>query len=62
MISLLIGLIIFALVAYLLWWVLNMIPMAQPIRVVVTVVFVLIVLVALLDYLPGIGLPHGRFG
>ena len=40
MISLLIGLIIFALICYMLWWVLNQIPMAQPIRVIVTVLFV----------------------
>lgn len=62
MLSLLVGLIIFALVCYVLWWVLSQIPMAQPIRVIVTVVFVLIVLVALLNYLPGLGLPHGQFG
>ena len=61
MISLLIGLIIFALVAYLLWWVLNQIPMAQPVRVVVTVVFVLICVVALLNYFP-LDLPRGRLG
>ncbi len=61
MIGLLVGLIIFALVAYVLWWVLNQIPMAQPVRVVVTVIFVLIVLLALLNYMPSLGLPHGRF-
>jgi heme A synthase len=61
MISLLIGLIIFALFVYVAWWVLNMIPMPQPIRVVVTVVFVLIVLLALMNYMPGLSLPRGRF-
>ena len=61
MLSLLIGLIIFALICYVLWWVLNQIPMAQPIRVIVTVVFVLIVLVALLNYMP-VSIPHGRWG
>lgn len=59
MIGLLIGLIVLCLVAYLLWYALNLIPMPQPIRVIATVIFVLIVVVALLNYLPV--LPHGRF-
>jgi len=32
-------------VAYVLWWALNQIPLPQPIRTVVTVVFVLIIVV-----------------
>jgi hypothetical protein len=47
-------------VAYLLWYVLNLIPMPPPIRVVVTVVFVLIVLLCLLNYLPTGAVGHGR--
>jgi len=43
--SLLIGLIVLCLVAYVLWWALNQIPLPQPIRTVVTVVFVLIIVV-----------------
>lgn len=61
MISLLIGLIFLCLVAYLLWWVLNQIPMPPPIRVVATVLFVLIMVVALLNWMP-FDLPRGRFG
>lgn len=53
MISLLIGLVVFALIAYLLWWLLSLIPLPQPIRVIVTVLFVLICIVMLLGYLPG---------
>lgn len=59
MLELLVGLVIFALVAYLLWWLINMIPLPQPVRVIVTVLFVLICLVMLFNYMP-IGLPHGR--
>ena len=62
MISLLIGLIVLGVVVYILWIILNMIPMPQPIKLIVTLVFALIVLVAVLNYLPGLGLPHGRFG
>lgn len=62
MISLLVGLIVFAVVIYILWLILNMIPMPQPIKLIVTLVFALICLVGLLNYLPGVGLPHGRFG
>jgi tellurite resistance protein TehA-like permease len=63
MIGLLIGLIVFAVVVYILWIILNMIPMPQPIKLIVTLVFALICLIALLQYMPlGVGLPHGRFG
>jgi hypothetical protein len=62
MLELLIGLVFFALVAYLLWWLLSTIGVGlpQPVRVIITVLFVLICLFALLNYLP-VGLPHGRF-
>lgn len=61
MISLLIGLVIFCVLASLGWWVINQFPLPQPIRVLVTVLFVLICLVILLNYVP-FSLPHGRFG
>lgn len=61
MLGLLISLVVFALVAYLLWWVLSLIPMPQPLRVVVTVLFVLVCVLILLDYFP-LNLPRGRFG
>lgn len=61
MIGLLVGLVIFALVAYLLWWVLSLIPLPPPVRVIVTVLFVLICVVMLLNYMP-FNFPRGRFG
>ena len=61
MISLLVGLVIFCVVAGLFWWVIQQFPLPQPGRVVVTVVFVLICLLILLNYVP-LNLPHGRFG
>ena len=60
MIGLLIGLVVFALVAYLLWWLLQQFPMPQPVRLIVTVLFVLICVVMLLNSFP-LNLPHGRF-
>lgn len=61
MLSLLVGLIVLALVIYLCWYVLNLIPMPPPVRVVITVLFVIICIVALLNYVP-LSLPRGRFG
>lgn len=60
MIGLLIGLVVFALVAYLVWWLLQQFPLPQPVRLIVTVLFVLICIVMLLNYFP-LNLPHGRF-
>lgn len=61
MIEMLLGLIIFAVVIYVLWLILNMIPMPQPLKLIVTLVFALICLFALINYLPGLGMPHGRY-
>lgn len=61
MISMLVGLVVFALIAYLLWWLLSLIPLPPPVRIIVTVLFVLVCIVVLLDYMP-ISLPRGRFG
>lgn len=60
MIGLLIGLVVFALVAYLLWYCLNLLPLPPPVRIIVTVLFVLICIVCLLNYMP-LSLPHGRW-
>ena len=60
MIGLLIGLVVFALVAYLVWWLLQQFLLPQPVRLIVTVLFVLICVVMLLNYFP-LNLPHGRF-
>lgn len=61
MISLLIGLIVLCLVVGIAWWIINQIPIPQPMRWVVTVVFGLIVLLIVLNYVP-INLPRGRYG
>jgi hypothetical protein len=47
LIYLLVSLIIIALVCYLLWWALSQIPLPQPIRTVVVVLFVLVVVLYL---------------
>jgi hypothetical protein len=60
-ISLLIGLIVLCLVVGIAWWIVGQIPIPQPMRWVVTVVFGLIVLLLVLNYLP-ISIPHGRYG
>ena len=60
LLGLLVGLVFLALVVYLLWWLINMIPLPQPIRIIITVLFVLICVVMLLNYFP-LNLPHGRF-
>lgn len=60
MIGLLIGLVIFCLVAYLFWWLIQQFPLPQPIRLIVIILFVLIVIIGLLNYFP-LNLPHGRY-
>lgn len=60
MIGLLIALVIFCLITYLFWWLINTIPLPQPVRIIVIVLFVLICIVMLLNYMPDLGLPHGR--
>ena len=42
MIGLLISLLVFCLIAAIIWWVLQQLPLPQPIRMVVIVVFALI--------------------
>ena len=59
MISLLIGLIILCLVVAVAWWIIRQIPIPAQFRWIVYVVFGLIVLLAVLNYLP---LPRGRWG
>jgi len=53
MISLLITLVIFALVCYLIFWAMGYLGVPEPIRKVVTVVIVLIAVIWLLSFLPG---------
>lgn len=47
----LINLAVVAIVIYLIWWLLNRIPMPEPIRLVVTVVFVIVAIMSLLGFL-----------
>lgn len=56
MISLLIGLLIACLVIGLVWYCIGLIPMPQPIRTIVTIIFAIIVVLVLVSY---IGLPSG---
>lgn len=54
MISLLITLVVFALVCYLIFWVMGYLAVPDPIRKVVTVIVVLIAVIWLLtNFLPG---------
>ena len=56
MISLLIGLLVACLVIGLVWYCIGLIPMPQPIRTVVTIVFAIIVILVLVSYIgPGLG-------
>jgi len=48
--SILISLLVFALIAYLAFWILGQIPMPQPIRVIVTAIIGIILLLALLSH------------
>lgn len=59
MLMVLFYLIAFALFVYVMWYVLNLIPLPQPLRVVITVLFVLVCLLVLVNYMP-LDLPRGR--
>jgi hypothetical protein len=63
MISLLITVVIFALVCYLIFWVMGYLGVPDPIRKVVTVVIVLIAVIWILtNFLPGAGVGHPLWG
>lgn len=59
MITLLVCLFTLVLVVGIAWWVIQQVPLPPPMRWVVTVVFGLIVLLVVLNYLPD--LPRGRY-
>jgi hypothetical protein len=61
MIGLLIGLIVLCVIVAILWWILQQIPIPPQFRWIVYVVFGLVILLVVLNYLPGDLLPHGRF-
>jgi hypothetical protein len=56
MLSALITLIVFLLIASLLWWILSLIPLPAPIKQVATVIFVVICCLVLIYFL--LGLTH----
>jgi len=51
--GLLISLLIFLVIASVVWWAVGMLPLPAPIRPIVLVVMVIIFLIVLLGYLPG---------
>jgi hypothetical protein len=51
LLNLLIGVIVLALIVYIAFWVLGQIPMAQPVRAVITGVIAIILLLILIQYL-----------
>lgn len=56
MISLLITLLIICLIAAIAWWALSQLPLPDPIRWVVIVIFALILIIVLLRLVPGVDL------
>lgn len=60
MIDLLVGLIILCLVLGIAYWIIQQIPLPPPMRWVVLVVFGLVALLMVLNYMP-IDLPRGRY-
>jgi hypothetical protein len=61
MLTLAIYLVIFALVAYLIFWLLGRLPTPEPIRTIVLVAFIIVAILWLLSLLGGLGpLPHLR--
>jgi hypothetical protein len=53
MIELLISLLVFCLIAGLIWYLLGMLPIPDPFKQAVTVVFVIICIIVLLGYFAG---------
>ena len=53
MLELLISLLIFLVIASVVWWAVGMLPLPAPVRPIVLVVLVVIFLVMMLRFLPG---------
>ena len=51
--QLLISLLIFLVIASVVWWAVGMLPLPAPLRPIVLVVMVIIFLIVMLGYLPG---------
>ncbi len=61
MISLLITLIVFCIVAGLIYWLLTMLPLPEPFKMIVMCAFILILILLLIGFLfGGIEMPHLR--
>ena len=56
MIELLITLLVLVLIAGLVWWAITQIPLPDPVRWVVIVVFVIVLCIILLRLIPGVNL------
>lgn len=54
LVSLLVWLIVFGLIAYILWWAISKIPMVEPVKTIVTAIFALIVAIVLINLLLGL--------
>lgn len=61
MVSLLIGLLFVCLVLYVAWWALSRMSLPEPARTIIVVVFAIICLLVLANYIP-VSLPRGRWG
>ena len=53
MIQLLVSLLIFLVIASVVWWAVGMLPLPSPVRPIVLVSLGIIFLIAMLNYLPG---------
>ena len=51
--NLLISLLVFLVIASVVWWAVGMLPLPAPVRPIVLVILVIIFLIAMLGYLPG---------
>lgn len=61
MISLLVTLIVFCIVAGLVYWLLTMLPLPDPFKTIIIVAFILILILVLLGmFFGGIDVPHLR--
>ena len=53
MLQLLISLLVFLVIASVVWWAVGMLPLPSPVRPIVLVILVIVFLIAMLNYLPG---------
>ena len=51
--EILISLLVFLVIASVVWWAVGMLPLPSPVRPIVLVILVIIFLIAMLNYLPG---------